>query len=359
MAFKEIFSETTKKIKAAVVDDKMRRKYQFACVYAVLGIVSACMTVLNIATEKGLLTYATLFFALLCTAMAALLFHGNLSLKLSETIFTISLYILFIYFIISGNPDGFSILWTALLPAAGMLLFGREKGSIASLGMFLILLFLLETPLGRSLLQYDYSETFTQRYPLLYMAFFAIGLLLESIRNSTYGELEKLREKYKFQSCHDALTGVYNRQGFNDMMDFLVANRRGVFSLLILDLDRFKNINDTYGHIQGDKMLIKTAQILVDAAGENGKVCRWGGEEFAILLDDCSSGAEFAEKIRRAVGSTSVEYEGSKITVTTSVGEVTVEDMSATAQAIVTAADRCLYSAKEAGRNCVVSTVLK
>lgn len=359
MKEKKLFSNVAKRMRSAVVDDKARRKFQFVCVYAVLGIVSFVMTVLNVITEKGALTYATLIFAALCFTMTVLLCIKKMSIAFSEVVFVFSIYALFTYFIISGNPDGFSILWTALLPAAGMLLFGREQGSVVAFGLFAIIIFLLQVPAGRQFLQYEYSETFTQRFPLLYMAFYAIVLLLETIRLLTYEELEKLREKYKFQSCHDALTGVYNRQGFNDLMDGIIAKREGAFSLLIMDLDRFKTINDVYGHLQGDRVLISVAETLVSAAGEKGKVCRWGGEEFAVFLEDCGSGEKFAEEVREKVSELKIPFEGGEISLTTSVGEVTVEDMSATAQNVVITADRCLYNAKEAGRNMIVSAVIR
>lgn len=119
----------------------------------------------------------------------------------------------------------------------------------------LVLLFFFWTPMGRGLLMYSYTESFMLRFPLLYIAFWCIGLLFEVIREATQKELENARNRFERLYRQDALTGLYNRYGFNEELDKLLESRKDSLAFAIVDLDHFKNINDTYGHSQGDIVL--------------------------------------------------------------------------------------------------------
>lgn len=341
-------------IKSFLVDDTARRRYQFLCVYAALALVSFIMTLLNIITEKGVLTVVTLVFALCCTTAFLLLNKGIISQQVSELFFCIIVYVVFLYFIISGNPDGFSILWICLLPACGLLLLGRKHGSIAVFGLLLLILFLFYVPAGRSLLLYEYNKTFMQRFPLLYSSFYLVGYLLEWMRVAAYQELEKMREQYQYQANHDALTGLYNRLGFNEIIDRILDERNSDIMLMIVDLDNFKRINDNYGHSEGDKVLIDIAHAIDEIVGGKGSVCRWGGEEFAVIIPDCADNEELPEIIRSAIEHRSIQLQKACVSLTASIGTALVTSGS-TAQQIVNIADKCLYKAKDGGRNLAIT----
>lgn len=340
------------RISSVLLDDNQRYRFQFLCVYGLLALISGGMTIVNILTHKGALTWSTLIFAVLCAVVFLLLLRRRIPLGVSKGIFVVSFYLLLTFFIVTGNPDGFSILWVCLLPACGLLTFGRKGGTLLCLGMLAILLFFLETPWGLSLLQYEYSPTFRMRFPLLYTAFYFASLLLESIRMLTHKKLVETQELYRYLYAHDALTKLYNRHGFNERMDSFFTIRQRNLALIILDIDHFKMVNDLNGHLTGDAVLQSAGNAIACAVGERGFVCRWGGEEFAVLIPNCTDLASEADSLLNVIRALSVPAEGGPIFITVSVGAALVPNAGElTAVQLVNAADACLYRAKERGRD--------
>ena len=163
------------------------------------------------------------------------------------------------------------------------------------------------------------------------------------------------------QARHDALTDLANRRSFDKALgDELELSTRsgGACSLLLLDLDRFKSVNDTYGHQAGDAVLRATAAILKDQvfslrSGDRALVARYGGEEIAVLLPGISeTGARrIGEAMRSAIEAATVPVNQGEIRVTVSVGLATFPAHGRDAAGLIAAADSALYQAKESGRN--------
>jgi diguanylate cyclase (GGDEF)-like protein len=158
---------------------------------------------------------------------------------------------------------------------------------------------------------------------------------------------------------YDALTGVYNKRHFEECLRVAVhaarANPRRL-SLVVFDLDHFKKINDTHGHVAGDVVLCELAKVAREVLSGDVVFGRVGGEEFAALLEgaELSTMVELAEKMRKATASHPFSYEGAKLGVTISAGVAErVADGDEPAAALYDRADAKLYEAKEAGRNCV------
>ena len=169
----------------------------------------------------------------------------------------------------------------------------------------------------------------------------------------------KLLEQMRFienSTLYDSLTGIYNRQCFNTTLDreweYAIENGQCI-SLIMLDIDKFKAFNDTYGHLGGDKCLIAVAKAL--GIRDFDTVFRWGGEEFAVLLPNAplTTASGIAERLRRSVEENQVEYEKGKFTnVTISLGVGTIFPTEKDkAQDFCSAVDKLLYKAKENGRN--------
>ena len=163
-------------------------------------------------------------------------------------------------------------------------------------------------------------------------------------------------------SMVDQLTAIPNRRSFDDRlhMEWARAIRENhPVSIMMIDVDRFKGYNDTYGHLQGDVALQTLAKILARQLERPGDFCaRWGGEEFAALLPntDIQGGLHIGEQIRAAVENAVVPCpDGSDTRVTVSVGvNVHVPALDSSVDALISGADKALYAAKEAGRNRVV-----
>lgn len=167
-------------------------------------------------------------------------------------------------------------------------------------------------------------------------------------------------------SSHDVLTGLPNRRSFSQAMDReldRVARSGDVALLLMVDIDHFKDVNDTYGHLAGDDVLRQVALRLLDCVRPMDTVARYGGEEFAVVLPNCSYtyGEMVAERIRHSIEDKPVSLvNGQSLTVTVSVGGAYAPQWIRSEAAIWTErADRQLYRAKREGRNrvCLEETI--
>lgn len=161
-------------------------------------------------------------------------------------------------------------------------------------------------------------------------------------------------------SITDSLTGLFNRRHFDSRFSIeclLARERQIILSLILVDIDRFKKINDSFGHQVGDSVLKTTAHVLKSVLRTTDIIARVGGEEFAVLLFDTSprDAKIAAEKIRKKIAETPVELPGfnQAITVTVSCGIAGYMGASDTPDSVFRAADSALYLAKNSGRNCI------
>jgi diguanylate cyclase (GGDEF)-like protein/PAS domain S-box-containing protein len=171
-------------------------------------------------------------------------------------------------------------------------------------------------------------------------------------------ELHRFTEKLLHLSQTDSLTGIANRRALIEALEkeYSRARRHGyALSIWMLDIDHFKMVNDRYGHAAGDTMLSEFVQIIAPEIRDSDYFGRLGGEEFAILLPECSLGSaqQLAERIRRAVAADTFRSSQARFNVTMSIGVATLIDDDARPDHVLNRADRCLYAAKSEGRNCV------
>jgi diguanylate cyclase (GGDEF)-like protein len=189
-------------------------------------------------------------------------------------------------------------------------------------------------------------------------AVLVLGLLfgaLAIINNRFLKALGEADNKLITMATVDALTGLLNRQaGLERAEEELSRHRRTERPLacLLLDIDRFKKVNDTYGHQAGDAVLAVFGATLRKHIRKHDMVCRYGGEEFLILLADTSLTAAraTAEKIREVTAMTTINHNDQKITITTSIGLALMQP-NETAGSMIARADAALYEAKNSGRN--------
>lgn len=181
-----------------------------------------------------------------------------------------------------------------------------------------------------------------------------------AIENAKHYELTKM------QSEHCSLTKLYNYRYFENMLteefEKLMRFERRTLSLILLDIDHFKLVNDTYGHQSGNEILFELANRLSKLVGDRGTVARYGGEEFVVLLPDSpkEEAYQMAEQIRQMISnwpftlkqSLDIENAQQKVTITASIGVATAPEDAEDALALIRHADRALYvGAKRAGRN--------
>ncbi len=168
----------------------------------------------------------------------------------------------------------------------------------------------------------------------------------------------RLMEMTRHAAITDGLTGVYNRRFFDETLDkqiLLAKRQKKPLCLLIMDIDHFKNFNDTYGHITGDSVLKRLTKSLNNSIRESDILARYGGEEFVIIMPDASlpDALGKADEVRQNIESMDLDnlVSGQTLHMTISIGVASFPEHGTEPDALVAAADNALYKAKEKGRN--------
>lgn len=169
-------------------------------------------------------------------------------------------------------------------------------------------------------------------------------------------KIEQLRMELQEQAIHDPLTGLYNRRYLAEYLahELKRAERENIpISLLLMDVDHFKSINDSYGHKTGDKFLIAIAEVLQNNSRGSDIACRYGGEEFILVLPgtDIQIAYDRAEQFRLQCAQIKIQYEKVEISITVSAGIATYPDHAEMAEDLILKADKALYHSKQHGRN--------
>ena len=209
----------------------------------------------------------------------------------------------------------------------------------------------IPNPVGALFLMFLYTLTLAKRFSDAYFR------CSEVVKEKT-SELNEANALLTELAMHDPLTGLNNRRSFFESADRILNHSRRYgsgFSILLLDLDYFKKVNDRYGHQTGDSVLKGLADTLEDNVRSADVTARYGGEEFVILLDqiELDEAVHTAEKIRRKVAGLSfLDDEEKRISVTVSIGIAAFEEGTPSVQDIINRADEALYRSKADGRNC-------
>jgi diguanylate cyclase (GGDEF)-like protein len=189
----------------------------------------------------------------------------------------------------------------------------------------------------------------------------AVKVLLEPA--SVALDNAQLLKRAEALSVTDDLTHLYNSRYLNQVLrrETKRASRSGrPLSLLFIDLDGFKSVNDTHGHLFGSRCLVEAAAVIRSSARETDVVSRFGGDEFALVLPDTGGEGAFAvgERIRERIAAhTFLAGDGLDIHLTASVGVATLPDVAASAEELVQAADKAMYQVKENGKNGIVAAI--
>ncbi|MFM9912495.1 MAG: GGDEF domain-containing protein [Methylophilaceae bacterium] len=169
-------------------------------------------------------------------------------------------------------------------------------------------------------------------------------------------ELYKSEQRLSALSQKDPLTGAYNRRYFDEQakVECARAHRYGqALTVLMLDLDFFKNVNDTFGHAAGDEVLKTVVKLGTSALRKSDILARYGGEEFVVLLPHAGiiEAKMLAERLRKSVEDSIIWLAGNSIKVTISIGASTLEEQESDFTSVLGRADKALYQAKSNGRN--------
>lgn len=324
--------------------------------YGVTTLFAAVMAVLDFV--QGETTFTVFLLVLLGLALFGLAWVRRTGRHtVPNTMLVLALLCLSLYLVAHGGVEGSGFVWLFIFPPVLMLTFGLSTGTLLMLALLLgvtVILFLPDIPFTHT----SYSPAFRIRFLVAILCCSVFAGLAEYTRRRTHQLLTLLTRQLAESARTDELTGLANRRALYERLEYeqVRAQRTGrPLSISICDVDHFKSVNDKYGHQCGDKMLQSVARLLHDNVRRQDTICRWGGEEFMLLLPetDESGAARLAEKLRSLVERLEFSYCGFPVSVTLSFG-VHACGPDKDIDYHIRKADQKLYMAKRQGRNQVV-----
>ena len=334
MLFKNLVNKATD----GLLNDGFRQSFLVCALSFLLAIISATAAIPHFIRdpEKNFAIVMAVVFVV-STAIFFLTIFVNKYRGAWRRIFMGLIILFFGYLCYDGGPDGFLHLWILLIPAFSFITFGLAEGFVTAIPVFFIMIAFFWWPLAgfrkyaaeqAEFIVVDgqvatFSINLRLRITLLYVVSLLLGFFAELVRHVAAKRLRGFTENFRYASMHDSLTGLANQNYLAKYLDETYQNRNANTTLgcLFVDVDCFKNVNDTYGHLFGNVVLVKIAEILKEE--KDGFVCRWGGDEYVVCFTNISEKDLMAigEKFRAAVSAcTFKDYP--KFHITVSVGAV-------------------------------------
>ncbi|GFD84906.1 diguanylate cyclase [Alteromonas marina] len=280
----------------------------------------------------------------------------------SITLLILCLMVLTLLLLITGGKDNTGPLWIYLVPPVTMFFAGFIRG-LFSLIAFTVVSAIVMFGFDEAILVTQYTYAFKTRLLYSFMTVSFLSAFYEYSRQKSYDTALYLSEQFERQAKHDHLTQLLNRRGAQQCLErefARIVRNKSKFSIAIADIDRFKSINDTLGHEQGDEVLVQISKVFTTRLRRQDILARWGGEEFMFIFNDTdeAGAVEALEQIRETLNQAPLYINGHEFRVTSSFGvsEVTPDiDISSA----IRCADKALYHAKDNGRDqvCAISTL--
>lgn len=318
--------------------------------------ISIIMTVLNVLRAEYRLGLETGIGAAVCIIIYLFTTKTN-KYAASSLIMAFLMLGLFTLYVVGGFVEGFAALWFCLYPFICFFILQMKPAVLLSvIGLFILIAFLW-TPLNR-ILPPVYTKNFLLRFPFLYVGNFVFALSLNGFYVYAYTELQQLKQKFENLSNQDGLTKLSNRTCLENFKKELLKEKNAELHALMLDVDYFKQYNDTYGHIAGDDVLKSIAEVIGKLfETEDFLAVRYGGEEFLILLKeaDCKKADEFGESLLHEIRNLKIPHTAGEHYISVSIGlSSQYVDSEEKFTSLLKQADQALYNAKQSGRDCMV-----
>ncbi len=305
--------------------------------------------------DNSVLAVMLLTISLIAFIDLMLLFRKHISHTTASHLLLIPVLILMLYLVGTGGVDNSGPLWIYAIPAITFFLYGMKRGLFV-LSIFLAaVILILFIPTGLFHTDLHYSFDYKLRLVLVFLLVSALTLAYAYSTQEVFDHMHTITSKLSSLVDEDQLTGLYNRRGIQRDLENLhkqwIDEERN-FSVILCDIDFFKDINDRYGHQVGDQVLSEIANIIKQSIRRSDMAARWGGEEFLIVLPDASQREAYqvAEKIRNTVLMFSFYHHMREIKVSLSSGVAQMRDADSIDD-LIRQADNYMYQAKAKGRN--------
>ncbi|XOV77486.1 MAG: GGDEF domain-containing protein [Aestuariibacter sp.] len=277
--------------------------------------------------------------------------------EIASNIILLSLYLLMIYLVYSGGVSNTGPLWIFMIAPVSLFFGGLVKG-LRDTSIFVVIISIMLFAPDNMFLATSYTFEFKSRLLLSFITVAFLSAFYEYSRQQSFQFMQELSEKYEQLAKLDPLTKLSNRR---DAMDKIEYELRGVernnssIALILCDIDHFKKVNDDYGHEVGDLVLVELAFAFNETLRKQDTVCRWGGEEFLIILPKTTAmqAQVVANKLRDRVNELRVSHQSDVLNITVSMGLSELTKVNKIISRAVAEADKHLYQAKAAGRDCI------
>ena len=343
------------KVEFEASEEYLEFQYKFLCIVMLVGALLTGLLLLGSHSEVNridpvhvqsmtVFTFGSIVFWLLLRGRK----HCFLRVGWPYEIFCILEYVSALYFV---SEDEFRVVWFLTNIPGVYLLLGQRAGFVITAATAIGL------ALGNSHLPAPYSPN---AIATLISSVIYLGLFFHVYADRSISYFMRMRESNKqlyFLAMHDQLTGVLNARAYYEICDrfILLAKRSGApYSVLFIDLDHFKSVNDTYGHAAGDLVLQTAAKCVGNCVRSSDSLGRIGGEEFSVFLPntDLDAAVQVAESIRRSIEDLEIQVNaGATLKISASIGVARNEHSNQSLLEIQRKADMAMYKAKKAGRN--------
>lgn len=336
--------------KAASIDS-LRRRYILLFVSYITSLIMLLLGLKALASADHLLQII-LFGCSACFLLNAAWFHrqGDLTLACSIETVLVSTFVLGLVY--QGGFQNTALYWVFPFPAIIFGLLGSKAGSRINLLLFIVLALMLYLP---DLIRAQYRAAEISRFLASMATVIAVGWINEHFRERSHDAMALLQRSKETQANTDALTKLANRRFVDEVLPEHFALQPEHFfplAVIIADLDHFKHINDSFGHDQGDLVLQQIAALFRQKMRNEDIACRYGGEEFLLLLPKTSlvDASRVADKIRAGIAQRRLLPQHADLVITCSFGVAqALDDIGF--NAAVKQADQRLYLSKSNGRN--------
>jgi diguanylate cyclase (GGDEF)-like protein len=274
----------------------------------------------------------------------------------SQHLFVFVVLVLYAFLLIKGGVNNTGPLWCYPLLLLIVFIYGYPLGNYVAVSLIVfsvVFLFFIDP-----LLNDIYQSDFRIRFIASLSGLFLVARFGQNAQLLTQSKMYQFSQEFYHASMHDPLTDLLNRRAIIELMNYeykRTLRNDTSFSIIMIDIDHFKLVNDNNGHDCGDHVIKSVAKHIRAQLREHDQVSRWGGEEFLILIPDTpiDQAPTIAEKIRAQVAKNVVTYKQNEIKVTISIG-VASYSSGDDLDRVIKRADERLYKAKRQGRNCVV-----
>ncbi|WP_127347156.1 GGDEF domain-containing protein [Pseudidiomarina mangrovi] len=334
-------------------DPQFRRVQLIETILALLQVYFFAIGVMNI-TVFDLPAMAVVdFIGCAIATVIMVYFRYRNNVELVAWLIVVLIGAILVIFIQSAEGRNYALYWLTIFPPVAFFLLGRKVGFYLSVVFFVYCFsfIAIESPYWRpAIFKAESLSNMLLATTILILLF----RHFELTRAEAFEALERKNTQLQHLSTTDSLTGLINRSKLDQILGEQLAQaqlKSTPLCVMLMDIDFFKQINDSYGHLTGDQMLIQAAQLLQRHTHENCAIGRWGGEEFMSICPhtDAVSAGDLAESLRAAMAA---HVFANELTLTVSIGIGRFRHGDSVT-ALVRRADEALYQAKEDGRNCV------